>query len=1022
MGTGRRKCMFNLKLKYFPHILNKRIKIMMIPEEVQLMIEKICRSCMCESAEMNNVFEKMVNAQEENILLSHMIMACSAVQISLGDGLPYLLCNNCEEKLNIAYEFKVQCEKSDTALRELTGQQEKSKTDTEEAIVIQPDVHDSLYEEDEEDEIPLAKRRRSISQNDLTCTHCLKLFTSPQGLRVHIRQHTGDGMRYCPLCPLKYSRTNHLMRHMKDHDETGKKHSCKICAERFSHCSNLFKHMKEHIEEVDKEDSKEKVIVNFKNESDMEGAQLQTDKGDRTHELPEDKNNVCEKENLHENEDKPNVNQFLEKNPHSSEEYDDSMDVPLSKFQFSDNDNNADDTADINDDANDEDFVVGVPKSKKPRGRPPLNKKDHTLYECKECNKILTTYSGLNIHLRRHTGELNKCGHCDKSFTKKSHLSRHLIQAHGIARAKTKNKGDKKVRQCEFCDRKFKYKKSFLHHMQVEHGLSDADSDNEVTCEKSQENTEPTSDINIKNNLENTESELIKDSETSNDAILAEIMQKIEPSDDMQEITHLDEETKQKIKIYTCEVCSAQFARANHLDRHMTLHRSLLNHKCDQCEQSFYTEALLKQHLEQQHVNKPYICTICNKPFSRGEHLIRHLKLHQEVTEEGQHKCSICEMVFTRSDHLARHTKTHLMQDKRHVCIECGKAFNRLDNLKTHQRIHTGLKDNSKLHLCVYCGKEFNNSSNMIVHMRRHTGERPYKCNECGKGFPRSHDLKCHERTHSGEKPYLCTLCGKSFNKSNKLLRHSRVHTGERPYVCNICSRAFTQSNDLALHMRRHTGARPYACGVCPARFIQSGQLKNHRRQTGHWMETMPDLKGGHRVEPVTTAVEPIPIKFKSFGKSRMVVNSVVKEEKPPSEQAISKNLLPQEVPLPEHMPSPSLEGAQMQPPQRVLMGIMGNLKLATHGQGLVIDTNKLVELPGGQLGLVSLPAVVQGANGEEIKLKTEIAGFNLPQVEGSAAKHEVSTSTNFHGSEAVSFSNVPTFSTTETFTFQTFN
>lgn len=84
------------------------------------------------------------------------------------------------------------------------------------------------------------------------------------------------------------------------------------------------------------------------------------------------------------------------------------MDIPLSQFPFSDYEeddveNHADETE--KEDTKDEDFEV---KEKKPRGRPP--KKDNTLYKCKECDKILTTYTGLKVHLRRHTGaDLARC-------------------------------------------------------------------------------------------------------------------------------------------------------------------------------------------------------------------------------------------------------------------------------------------------------------------------------------------------------------------------------------------------------------------------------------------------------------------------------------------------------------------------------------------------------------------------------------------------------------------------------------
>lgn len=65
--------------------------------------------------------------------------------------------------------------------------------------------------------------------------------------------------------------------------------------------------------------------------------------------------------------------------------------------------------------------------------------------------------------------------------------------------------------------------------------------------------------------------------------------------------------------------------------------------------QAFATEEHLKIHFEGEHINKPYVCTVCNKPFSRGEHLIRHLKVHQSNNEEDENlKCSICDLTFSK--------------------------------------------------------------------------------------------------------------------------------------------------------------------------------------------------------------------------------------------------------------------------------------------------------------------------------------------------------------------------------------
>lgn len=103
---------------------------------------------------------------------------------------------------------------------------------------------------------------------------------------------------------------------------------------------------------------------------------------------------------------------------------------------------------------------------------------------------------------------------------------------------------------------------------------------------------------------------------------------------------------KKNNKMHTCHVCGSSFARANHLTRHMTLHRAVLTYKCDRCDKAFAETVFLQKHITEDHINKPYVCTVCDKHFGRGEHLIRHLKLHDEKGENL--KCSICDKSFTR--------------------------------------------------------------------------------------------------------------------------------------------------------------------------------------------------------------------------------------------------------------------------------------------------------------------------------------------------------------------------------------
>ncbi|XP_055528903.1 zinc finger protein 718-like isoform X2 [Wyeomyia smithii] len=210
---------------------------------------------------------------------------------------------------------------------------------------------------------------------------------------------------------------------------------------------------------------------------------------------------------------------------------------------------------------------------------------------------------------------------------------------------------------------------------------------------------------------------------------------------------------------------------------------------------------------------RSFTCYICTTDFDTLEQLDDHIPKH---VGQVSPVCTICNVEVTTMRHLNLHIqRTHHRKGKRIPCEPCKqngitKEFSSSWHHKEHiKRIHEGIITvPEKKYVCSYCGKSFHKGSNMRLHENIHTKAVLFKCKFCTKfvGVTRSALIR-HERVHTAEKPFKCNECDAQFVQSNQLTLHIKHrHKDERPFACYLCDGKVTFKNKYTLrkHIRSH--------------------------------------------------------------------------------------------------------------------------------------------------------------------------------------------------------------------------
>ncbi|XP_073832455.1 uncharacterized protein [Musca autumnalis] len=283
-------------------------------------------------------------------------------------------------------------------------------------------------------------------------------------------------------------------------------------------------------------------------------------------------------------------------------------------------------------------------------------------YQCIQCNAEFPTRYRLVRHESTHNeAELHKCTMCNRTYRAGYNLQRHMLACHS---------SEKVPFQCNICHLSFARQDVLKRHRDHIHlNLS-----KKWHCKKCGKSFR----AQYLFNAHKTQNTCATNPTTPKPAI----------SDADKEFqTSLTNKYMAKLADdkYKCLICNMVFKCSAYCRTHMNVHTDIKRFPCPTCAKRFRTRYALINHERIHNNEKPFVCDICAKPFRQITHMRHHRMLH--ARDDLPVKCRECHQGFVTKWKLRDHMRREHCAIKAFKCAECPEEFCLKYDLKRHARL-----------------------------------------------------------------------------------------------------------------------------------------------------------------------------------------------------------------------------------------------------------------------------------------------------------------------------------------------